>query len=335
MPIFDIGIEIIIFIQGWGAWLLPAMGIFSFLGQNAFYLLFLTTLYWSINAKAGLRLGLILMASSGLNYLFKLALRSPRPYWYDGRVLALSAEGTFGVPSGHAQNAVVLWGFGAHAVRKKWAWAGAGFLIFFIGLSRLYLGVHFPHDVITGWLIGIIVLWLFYKLEPAGTRWLVLLPRKSQLLLAFLTSMSLLGAAFLARLNLEGWTLPELWALTAAEAAPDAGPINPLTLAAVFSGAGGFFGLAVGAILLSWGGGYSAAGTAYQRLLRMPVGLVGAGIIYIGLGLLMPDPGHDLAPIIQYLLYAAAGFWISAGAPLIFMRLGLAAPPGQKAEPPL
>jgi membrane-associated phospholipid phosphatase len=326
MPILDIGVDIIIFIQGWGLWLLPAMGIFSFLGQNAFYLLFLTVLYWSINARTGLRLGLILMASSGLNYLFKLGLRSPRPYWYDGRIIALSAEGTFGVPSGHAQNAVILWGFGAHTAKKKWAWLGAVFLILFIGLSRLYLGVHFPHDVVLGWLIGIVVLWLYLKMEPAVTKWVVELHRPVQLLLAFLTSWGLIGAAFLARISLEGWTLPEVWALTASAAAPDAAPINPLTLAAVFSGAGGFFGLAAGAILLSWGGGYSAMGPTFHRLLRMPIGLAGAGAVYYGLGLIMPDPGHFLAPVFQYMLYASAGLWISAGAPFAFMKLGLAVP---------
>lgn len=324
MPIFDAGIDIIIFIQSWGMWLLPAMAIFSFLGQDVFYFLFLTGLYWSINAQAGLRLGLVLLASSGVNYLFKLALRSPRPYWYDGRVLALSSEGTFGVPSGHAQNAVVLWGFGAHAVRKKWAWVGGIFLIFFIGLSRLYLGVHFPHDVLLGWLIGIVVLGLFFKMEKAGAIWLLGLPRTVQILAAFLVSLALLGGAFLARTSLEGWTLPELWALTAAEAAPEAGPINPISLANVVSGAGAFFGLAVGAILLAWRGGFSAVGTMFQRLLRMPVGLLGAGMIYFGLGIGMPDPGHSLAPVFQYLLYAAVGFWISAGAPLVFIRLGLA-----------
>jgi membrane-associated phospholipid phosphatase len=329
MPILNAGIEVILFIQGWGTWLLPAMGIFSFLGQNTFYLLFLTAMYWSINAGVGLRLGLILMASSGLNYLFKLGLRSPRPYWYDGRVLALSAEGTFGVPSGHAQNAVVLWGFGAQMVKKKWAWVGAVFLIFFIGLSRLYLGVHFPHDVLLGWLVGIAVLWLFFKLEPAVTRWLTGLPRVFQILIAFLTSMALLGAAFLARISLEGWTLPEVWALTAAEAAPEAGPINPITLADVVSGAGAFFGLAAGAILFSWRGGYSAAGAGVHRLLRMPVGLAGAGVVLLGLGWLMPNPGHSLAPFFQYLLYTFMGLWISAGAPLLFIKLGLA-----KGNPP-
>jgi membrane-associated phospholipid phosphatase len=337
MPILDLGIEIIVFIQGWGTWLLPSMGIFSFLGQNTFYLLFLTVLYWSINSKAGLRLGLILMASSGLNYLFKLGLRSPRPYWYDGRVLALSVEGTFGVPSGHAQNAVVLWGFGAHAVRQKRAWVGAVILIFFIGFSRLYLGVHFPHDVLLGWLIGITVLWLFLKFEPAGARWLASISRTGQILVAFIASLSIIGAAFLAQMSLVGWDLPEIWALTAAEAAPDAAPINPTTLADVVSGAGAFFGLAAGAIFLSWAGGYSAAGPGLHRVLRLPMGLAGAGILILGLGLLMPHPGNSLAPFFQYLLYGTAGFWISAGAPLVFIKLGLAspAPPGQNQLPPV
>ena len=36
-------------------------------------------------------------------------------------------------------------------------------LILLIGLSRLYLGVHFPHDVLIGWALGFLTLWAFVK----------------------------------------------------------------------------------------------------------------------------------------------------------------------------
>jgi len=68
-----------------------------------------------------------------------VAFHAPRPYWYSKDVKALSAEGTFGLPSGHAQRAVVLFGALAAWLKRGWAWAAAIALILLVGLSRLYL----------------------------------------------------------------------------------------------------------------------------------------------------------------------------------------------------
>jgi len=72
---------------------------------------------------------------------------------------------TYSFPSGHAYISLVVGGFMAYLawryMRTPWRWpviSGLVLLIFLVGLSRVYLGAHFPSDVLGGWLLGLIVL---------------------------------------------------------------------------------------------------------------------------------------------------------------------------------
>jgi hypothetical protein len=128
----------------------------------------------------------------------KLAFHLPRPYWIDRRVLALAAESSYGLPSGHAQDAVAIWGFVAAQLRRPWAWAAALVLVLLISLSRVYLGVHFPTDVLGGWVSGGILLFAFVRWEQPVTAWLRRLNLWPQIALAFglsLVYLALTGGA--------------------------------------------------------------------------------------------------------------------------------------------
>ena len=146
--LIDLGIFFIIALQSMGDWLIIPMNFFSQLGRVEFFLLFLPLVYWSVNSALGIRIGFILMASDIFNYAGKLLFAGPRPYWVSSRVRGLWIETSFGIPSGHAQHAVSVWGTVAAYIGKTWTWAVLLALAFFIGFSRLYLGAHFPHDVI-------------------------------------------------------------------------------------------------------------------------------------------------------------------------------------------
>ena len=165
------GITIILWLQSLGEWLVSPMKMITFLGNEEFYLFIAPAIYWCLDAKLGFRLGISLMLSGIINSGFKLAFRGPRPYWVETKVQAFSAETSFGVPSGHSQNSAVVWGLVAKRVNKTWGWVTAIVLIGLIGFSRMYLGVHFPHDVLLGWLIGGIILWLIIKFEGQFTSW--------------------------------------------------------------------------------------------------------------------------------------------------------------------
>ena len=140
--------------QNLGEWLYTPMQIFTFMGYQQFYLLFIPVIYWCVDPKLGVRLGIGLMASAAVNGMLKLAFHQPRPYWVDPRVQIYSTESSFGMPSGHAQNGIVFWGLLAKKFRTLKSIILLGLIALFIGISRIYLGVHFLGDVLVGWVAG-------------------------------------------------------------------------------------------------------------------------------------------------------------------------------------
>lgn len=91
-----------------------------------------------------------------LSYVLKLAFSKPRPALWP----QLISEETFSYPSGHALGSMVLYGFLSYILASlypryaKIFYAIATLLITAIGFSRLYLGVHWPTDVVAGYGIG-------------------------------------------------------------------------------------------------------------------------------------------------------------------------------------
>jgi membrane-associated phospholipid phosphatase len=323
-PLIDWGIALIVSLQHHLAWLVLPMQLFTFLGSEQFYLFIAPALFWCVDTVLGFRLSLWLMTSGLLNLTLKILFHGPRPYWYSPLVKAYSTESTFGLPSGHAQNAMVIWGALASWLRKNWAWAAAAAMIFLIGISRITLGVHFPHDVVLGWLIGALLFWAFLAFEPIIAAYLSRRSPSDQAVWAIGASLAILLLAALARLALGLWTVPPLWVTNAHQAAPAADPIDPLALSDIVSNAGAFLGLALGGILLKARGWLDAGGPAWQRLARFLVGILGVYLLWYGLGLVLPR-GESLLPyLLRYLRYTLVGFWITGAAPLVFIRLRLA-----------
>ncbi len=322
--LLDPGISLILFLQGLGDWLTLPMKFFSYLGQEEFFLLIMPGLFWCIDAGLGLRVGIMLMISTSLNGVLKLVMQGPRPYFYSPEIKALGIETSFGIPSGHAQNAAGVWGLLAALASRRWMWALAITLIFLIGLSRLYLGVHFPTDVLLGWAVGIALVWAFVRLEP----WVAARIRSQQfpeqVLSVFGVSLFMLLIAALAKLSLGAWTLPQGWIDNILLTLPEAELPNPLELSGQVSVAGAFFGLAAGAFYLKSRGWFDASGDWSQRLMRFPVGLIGVLVLWYGLGAIFPRGEYLLSYGLRYLRYALVGAWISGIAPLIFIRLGWA-----------
>lgn len=136
----------------------------SLLGNQNFYIVFFPVLFWVISKKYGLRLLTIFLASSYINSLLKLLFESPRPAADKVIELFGSSHGdSFGLPSGHSQNAIALWGMIFLSVKNRWLKGISLALMILIPLSRLYNANHFPADVWAGLAIGVVVLFVFYK----------------------------------------------------------------------------------------------------------------------------------------------------------------------------
>jgi len=324
IALWDLGIQWIVWLQGLGDWLRMPMEAVTFLGSEDFYVLILPVLYWSVDAMLGLRVGIILLLTGGLNNIIKISMRGPRPYWYDAAVRPVAGETSFGVPSGHSQLSVGVWGVVAAHLRRGWAWIAAAVLVFLIGMSRLYLGVHFPHDVLLGWLIGGLVLWAFLKLWDPVAGWLKRQSFAGQVLVALGVSLLLVVLGILVRLPSADWAMPESWLANAVRAGGDApDPFNP---SGFLTPAGTLFGLALGFAWLYRQGGFSADGPFWQRLVRFVIGLAGVLAIRFGLKAIFPDDASLLAYALHYVRYFIIGLWISGLAPWIFLRIRIAHP---------
>jgi membrane-associated phospholipid phosphatase len=320
------GINWIVVLQGLGAWLTLPMKAFSFLGSEDFFMLVLPALYWSVDAALGLRVGVILLVGSSLNDALKLAFHGPRPYWYSTKVRAYASEISFGLPSGHSQSAVGVWGMLASQIRKRWAWVVAILLMLLIGLSRMYLGVHFPTDVFLGWLTGAVILWRVLRLWEPVAAWLKQRSLGGQVLAVFVFSLLLISLSLIPYfwLQFSGWQLPATWLQNAAQNNPGGDLPNPTSLAGLFSTTGTLFGLGAGLAWLNTRGGFHTRGLWWQRSLRYVLGVIGVLVIRYGLKAIFPQGETWLALTFQYVRYAAIGAWVSAGAPLLFFVLKLA-----------
>jgi membrane-associated phospholipid phosphatase len=314
--ILDFGVRIIIALQGLGAWLTPPMNFFSFLGTEDFFLLGLPILYWCVDSTLGIQVAIILMLSTNLNAAFKLAFHGPRPYWYSPTVRGLATETSFGAPSGHAQSAAVVWGLLAARLRKWWGWLVAILLVLLIGLSRLYLGVHFPQDVLLGWLIGGLVLWLTLRFWDPVIVWAKKLSAGRQVLAAFLASLVaiLLPLIPFIWLKVTNWQPPQDWAMFATQV---------LSLQDVVTCAGTIFGMLAGLVWLAAQGGFQTSAPWWKLVLRYLLGVAGVLIVY-GLKYIFPAGETIPAYFLRYLRYALIGFWVTGGAPWTFIRVKLA-----------
>jgi membrane-associated phospholipid phosphatase len=321
--LLELGIAMIVFLQGLGDWMSAPMKFFSFLGDEEFYLLIMPIFYWSISTTIGIRLGLLLLMSSSLNTIFKLAFQSPRPFWYNPEVKALTIETSFGIPSGHSQNAVSVWGGLAASIGKSWAWILAILLIAMIGISRIYVGVHFPTDVLVGWGIGILFLIAFFKLEPPVKAWFKQRSLSTQIMATFGITIAFILIGFATRAALGAYSMPTLW-MENALAASEGDPPHPLALSGIVGNMGAMFGLLAGALLLPALGGYQTKAPLWKHIVRFVIGVVGVFILWRGLGIVFPPGETTLAYFLRYFRYALVGLWISGIGPLLFIRLNLA-----------
>lgn len=144
------------------------------LGSQQAYIVLLLIAYLGVDARAGRRLALAFLAGFYLNEQLKAAFHTLRPFQIDPTVVrspgALATAQGNGFPSGHAQGSTTFWGLAAAYGRRGWLTAVAVLVVLLVSLSRLYLGVHLPIDIVGGIGIGLLVVAAALGLERLALR---------------------------------------------------------------------------------------------------------------------------------------------------------------------
>jgi undecaprenyl-diphosphatase len=163
-------------------------------GSEAAAALIVFVLYWCVSKKAGLFVLANCLIGSGCNQIVKLLCHVPRPFVKYGDFSlveqARSTTGGFSFPSGHTQNVTSLYGSIAVSFRKKWVRICCAVMIALVAFSRLYLGAHYPTDVLGGFGVGLVILLVltpvYQKAEEHPSLFSVLLGTAGALMIAAL-----------------------------------------------------------------------------------------------------------------------------------------------------
>lgn len=302
-------------LQSLGQWLITPMLAITALGYKEFFVLLLPVIYWCFDQMIGLRVGMILLISNAVNTFFKFLFRSPRPYWISDRVSAYSHETSFGLPSGHAQIAASIWGWLAVEVKKRWFTIVMVVLICLIGVSRLYLGVHFLGDVLLGWFLGGLLVWAFAAWFEKLGGWLELQSFGTKISLVLASTVVMVLLILGARWVTGPWMMDPNWAARAGE-------VHPYSLDSVFTFGGTWLGMLGGFVVLTEKKGHFLAGEGgWRRWVRLAVGLLGIFILYFGLGQIFPRGASFIGYGLRFIRYTLIGLWVSWIGPILFERM--------------
>lgn len=119
---------------------------------------------------------LAVAGAAGLNFIAKLCFSRVRPSLW----LSIRPETSFSFPSGHAMAsmavaAALIWLVPKHSRWRLPALLAGVIYVLLVGTSRIYLGVHFPSDVLAGWMAsfawvtGLALLFRLHRAPPPVT----------------------------------------------------------------------------------------------------------------------------------------------------------------------
>ncbi len=156
--------------------------------------LFIALMYWCINKKYGQKLLFFMVGNITLNTGIKEFVKAPRPIGIDGlQSMRVETATGYSFPSGHTQSATTFWVGIMSIFKKNWLYIIGTIMFIGIGISRLYLCVHWPIDVLFGWIFGItftLILGAIFDIVDKNKKYYILLV----LLIPFIVVVFLLNS---------------------------------------------------------------------------------------------------------------------------------------------
>lgn len=140
-------------------------------GEEMVLIAVLGFLYWCYDKEMGKKIGTGLFIGLVLNPMIKNVFLRRRPYFDNPTIKCLkpvSSEGDiyditsqgYSFPSGHSTNAAAVFGAMAYYIKSRTIRIICIVLPVLVGISRFFLGVHYPTDVITGLILGTIIVFI-------------------------------------------------------------------------------------------------------------------------------------------------------------------------------
>ena len=172
--------------EGFLSWIFSNL---SALGEETLLIAIMGFLYWGLNKEFGKYIGLNVLMVNVWNPMIKNVVLRLRPYMVaaekgyaidvfnkvdkSAEPMDIAAQG-YSFPSGHSANAVTTYGsLAAHEKKNRILWVIAIVLPLLVGFSRVFVGVHYPTDVLCGWALGIIIVLLIpFLKKKIKNRWL-------------------------------------------------------------------------------------------------------------------------------------------------------------------
>lgn len=258
----------------------------TFLGTPEFYTLFLPGLYWCFDKKITARIIFLFFVSSWSNSVLKTFFNHPRPFELNGAVKVCHAGGP-GLPSGHAQQSVVLWTSLALWLKRRPFSVIALLLILIVSFSRIYLGVHFPTDVFCGWLIGAVIILSVWPFFSSIEKFL------SGLNIAILITFILFLPLLLSFVQPTRWSVMPAGALS---------------------------GFLIGMIAERKYIGFTSPGSVYKAIARITAGMFILAVLFSLEKISGIGKSARYYLFIVYIKSWIMGIWVSAGAPWMFCK---------------
>ena len=288
----------------------------TYFGEDVLFLATALILLWCIDKKRAYYILICGFVASLVGQIMKLAFKVDRPWVKDPDFKPVSgavhAANDYSFPSGHTIIVTSTWGAVALSFGKKLLAIGAPILIFLVGVSRMYLGVHTPWDVLAGWGVGIATIFL---LRPIVKRAL----EKDFIMWVLIASLMALAAANLVFVLLTAQNLPQ----------------DPAALQAFLDRMDGttknawtFMGLSVGLVFVYWLDSrvtrFETEAVWWAQILKVALGL--ALVLVVKSVLKTPlytlTDGHYVADAIRYGLITVIGGGIWPMTFPFFAKLG-------------